>query len=319
MEMATNNDDNNEEIMIAKDPFYEEEYMSYTHCCLTEEFAGPSPLCWDERVPGEPTVKVKQVVEENVEIELGTQDSDVTNQAWRNRSLVAWESPNIRYVHPLTEIGQYVSVDGATSMINEVLEEGIAVFREASPVRIGALLQKLEGLKKARVTLGQVPVMSEAACCYFYDPYSDKDLDEGRRWIGSLRWGEYDGRWYPGRVRDAAKGTKFPLRVEVQVPREIATNTKIYPQTLYRLWVNPRRIVLIAENPKNAYEMMEQIPLGLEAPSRTSDDTHGTSLSSGVQEMGTADDAIGTADGDATIRKYAGQVVKLGVCGCNCR
>ena len=170
---------------------------------------------------------------------------------------MAWESPNVRYVHPLTEKGQHVSVDGATYMIDEVLEEGIAVFREASPVGIGALLQKLEGLKKVRVTLVQVPVMSENACCYFYDPYTDKDLDEGRRWIGSLCWGEYDGRWYPGRVRDAAKGTKFPLRVEVQVPREIAMNTKIYPQTLYRQWVNPRQIVLVAENPKNAYEMMD--------------------------------------------------------------
>lgn len=261
-----------------QDPFYEAEYESFTHCCLAGDFAGPDALYWDERAPGEPTVKVKRVLEENVEIELGTQDSDVTIQAWRNKSAEEWESPNIRYLHPLAEVGQYVSFDGATYTIEEVLEEGIAVHREASPVGIGALLQKLGGLKKAHVSLIHVPVLSENACCYFYDPYGAKDKTDGERWIGSLCWGGYDGRWYPGRVRQAAQGANFPLRVELQVPREVAMNTKILPQTLLRLWVDPRRIVLIAEKPEAANDLMRRIPLGTTTPSAGNETTSGPSV-----------------------------------------
>ena len=51
---------------------------------------------------------------------------------------------------------------------------------------------------------------------------------------------------------------------------------------------------MIAENPKNAYEMMEQIPLGLETPNRTNIDTRGTSVSSRAQEMTTSNDVVGT-------------------------
>ena len=61
-------------------------------------------------------------------------------------------------------------------------------------------------------------------------------------------------------------------------------NTKIFPQTLIRLWVDPRRIVLIAENPQTASEMMRQIPLGLTTPSTRNEDTSGTSMNSRIQD-----------------------------------
>ena len=44
------------------------------------------------------------------------------------------ESPAIRYIHPDIEVGQFVNFDGATYMINEVLEHGVGVYREASPI-----------------------------------------------------------------------------------------------------------------------------------------------------------------------------------------
>ena len=114
------------------------------------------------------------------------------------------ENPTIRYIHPDIELGQFVNFDGATYQMNKVLQQGVALCREASPIGIGALLQKLEGLKGVRVTLVDIPIDSEDPLCYLHDPYGEKDKNEGRRWIGSLCWGEHRGMWYQGRVTHAA-------------------------------------------------------------------------------------------------------------------
>ena len=87
-------------------------------------------------------MRVTKLIKANVEVQLGVVGTDTSVNAWRNRSVVTWDNPESRYVHPDVQIGQFIQFDGRTYQVNEEQEKGIGVYREASPIGFCVLLQR---------------------------------------------------------------------------------------------------------------------------------------------------------------------------------